>query len=93
MQIRRDYAASVLAVDDGRKPGKWLINVPMREPLAEIAGDDALNALIDLFDALLRAQAEPGSGHQAKAKCRKKTERERFFGTSEELRPLTPAGQ
>src|SRR3954468_3490782 len=47
----------------------------MRKALAEVAGDDTLNPLIDLLHPPLRAHAQPGSGQQAKAERRQETER------------------
>jgi hypothetical protein len=50
----------------------------VRKPLAQIAGDDALNPLVDLLDPPLGAHAQPGAGQQAKAKARQQTEPERL---------------
>ncbi len=50
----------------------------MRKPLAEIAGDDALNPLIDFGDPLLRAQAKPCAGQHAQAKRRQQTQCQRL---------------
>src|SRR6516225_4264797 len=66
------------AVDNSCKPGKRLVDIPMWKTFAEIAGDNALNALIDLLDTPLRAQAEPRAGQQAKTKCREQTKHERL---------------
>jgi hypothetical protein len=38
------------AIDDHRKFGEGIICVPMLESFAQVAGDEALNALIDLDD-------------------------------------------
>src|SRR6202023_4147755 len=55
-----------------------LIHVTVRKPLAQITGDDALNPLVDLFDAFLGAHAQPPAGQQTKTKARQETERERL---------------
>ena len=54
------------AVDDDGELRKRLVDVTMRKPLAQIAGDDALDPLIDLFDPLLGAHAQPRAGQQAR---------------------------
>jgi hypothetical protein len=50
----------------------------MRQPLAQIACDDALDVLIDFINTLLGAQAEPCSSEQAKTEGRQETERQRL---------------
>ncbi|OIQ67839.1 hypothetical protein GALL_505810 [mine drainage metagenome] len=65
------------AVDDDREFRERLIDVAMRKPLAQIAGDDALNPLVDLFDAILRAHAQPRAGEQAKTEARQQAQHER----------------
>ena len=66
------------AIDDDRELENGSSTVPMRQPLAQISGDDALNPLIDLLDPSLRAHAEPCAGQQTEAKCRQQAERERL---------------
>jgi hypothetical protein len=66
------------AVDDDREPGKRLVDVAIRQPLAQIAGDDALDPLVDLLDALLGAHAQPRAGQQAKQKGGQQAERQRL---------------
>ena len=53
------------AIDDDREPRKRLVDVAVREPLAQIAGDDALDPLIYLLDPLLGPHAQPRAGQQA----------------------------
>ena len=67
------------AIDDGGELRKRLIDVTVWKPLAQIAGDDALDPLVDLFDALLGAHAQPRAGQQAQAaKRRQQTQRQRL---------------
>src|SRR6202041_1852168 len=65
------------AVDDDRELRKRLVDGAIRKPLAQIAGDDALNPLVDLFDAPLRPPAQPRAGKQAKTKTRQQAQRHR----------------
>ena len=48
----------------------------VRKPFAQVAGDDALNPFIDLFDPLLGAHTQPRPSQQAQAKRRQQTQRE-----------------
>ena len=66
------------AVDDGRKPRERLVDVAMRKTLMQISGDDAPDPLVDLLDAPLRAQTEPGTGQQAEAKGGQQSQRKRL---------------
>ena len=50
----------------------------VRKPFAQVAGDDALYPLVDLFDPFLGAHAQPCPGQQAQAKSRQQTQRERL---------------
>ena len=47
------------AVDDDGELRKRLVDVTVWKPLAQITGDDALDALINLLDLLLGAHAQP----------------------------------
>ena len=58
------------AVDDAGKLRKRLVDVTVRKPLTQIAGDDALNPLIYLFDPFLSPHAQPRTSQQAQAKRR-----------------------
>src|SRR3954462_9171577 len=60
----------------------------MWQSFAQIAGDDTPNPLIDLFDALLGAHAEPRAGQQAKKKCRQQAQRERLTNHMRDLASL-----
>ena len=66
------------AVDDDREPGKRLVDVTVWQPLAQIAGDDALDPLVDLLDALLGPHAQPRACQQAKQEGRQQAERQRL---------------
>src|ERR1700712_3865774 len=66
------------AIDDSGKIRKRIGDVAVRKPLTQIAGDDTLNSLIYLFDALLRPPAHPRPGQQAQAKCRQQPQRKRL---------------
>src|SRR6266481_4662954 len=66
------------AIDDGRQPRKRIVDVTVRKPLAQIAGNDTLNMLIYIFDALLSPHAQPRTSQQAQAKRRQQTQRERL---------------
>jgi len=85
------------AVDDGGEPGKRLIDVTVWKPLAQIAGDDALDPLIDLLDPLLGTHAQPSASQQAQAKRRQQTQRQRLTDdmeislASSTSRPITNA--
>ena len=57
------------AIDDDRELRKRLVDGTVRKPLAQIAGDDALNPLVDLLDPLLGAHAQPRAGQQAQTKA------------------------
>ena len=50
------------AVDDAGEPRERLVDIPVRKPLAQVAGDDALDPLVDLLDA--------SSGHERSARRR-----------------------
>ena len=54
------------AVDDGGEPRERFIDIPVRQPLAQISGDDALDPQVDLLDASLRTNAQPRAGQQPK---------------------------
>src|ERR1700680_3623065 len=64
------------AIDDHRKFGEGIVSVPMRETFTQVAGDDALNSLVNLYDAppgtsaqrYTDRQAKKHSGKQAKPK-------------------------
>ena len=66
------------AVDDDGKLRERLVDIAVRKPFAQVAGDDALDPLVDLFDPLLGAHAEPRARQQAQAECRQQTQRERL---------------
>src|SRR6187399_1561289 len=55
------------AVDDGGESRERFIDVPVRQPLAQISGDDTLDPQIDFLDASLRANAQPRASQQPKA--------------------------
>ena len=61
-----------------KRNGRKIDPCAVRKPLPQIAGDDALNPLIDFLDALLGAYAQPCAGQQAKAKGRQQTQRQRL---------------
>ncbi len=64
------------AIDDHCKPGEGIVGVPMRETFMQVAGDDALNSLVDLYDTPAGTSAQRHtdrkagnhSGNQAKRK-------------------------
>jgi hypothetical protein len=56
------------AVDDDDELRERLVDIMVRKPFAQVAGDDALNPFIDLFDPLLGAHTQPSPSQQAQAK-------------------------
>jgi hypothetical protein len=66
------------AIDDDREPRERLVDGTVRQSLAEIAGDDALNPLVDVLDPPLGAHAQPGAGQQAKKKGGQQTQQQRL---------------
>ena len=55
------------AVDDAGEPRERFIDIPVRQPLAQISGDDTLDPQVDLLDASLRTNAQPRAGQQPEA--------------------------
>jgi hypothetical protein len=76
------------AVDDSREPRERIVDISIRQTLAQITRDDALDALIDLVNALLGAQAEPCAGEQAKTEGRQQTKRQRLADNVGNFTPL-----
>ena len=66
------------AVDDDGELRERLVDITVRKPFAQVAGDDALDPLVDLFDPLLGAHAQPRAGQQAQEKRRQQAQRERL---------------
>src|SRR3984957_15558495 len=60
----------------------------MRESLAQISGDDALNPQIDLFDPPLRAHAQPRARQQTEKKGRYQSPRKRLTADMGDLAGL-----
>nr|WP_245285269.1 hypothetical protein [Bradyrhizobium sp. WSM3983] len=58
------------AIHDRSESGERIVYFSIGETLTKVAGDDALNPLIDLLDAPLRAHAQPDARQQAKAERR-----------------------
>ena len=54
------------AIDDHRKFGEGIVRVVMREPFAQVAGDDALHPFVDLHDALSGTSAQHHADRNAK---------------------------
>lgn len=78
------------AVDDAGELGKLVAVLVLRQPFAEIAGDNALNPHVDLLDPPLRSHADQSPGDQAEAQGRQQTERQRLTDHARELhRQLT----
>ena len=66
------------AVDDPGQPRERIVRPVLREPLAQLAGHDALDPLVHLLHAPLGAKAEPGTGQQAEAEGRQQAEGQRL---------------
>ncbi|MET0709424.1 MAG: hypothetical protein ABWY82_21660 [Tardiphaga sp.] len=73
------------AVDDAGKARERFIDIPVRQPFAQISGDDALDPQIDFLDASLRANAEPRTRQQPEAERRQQPERERASDNPRDL--------
>jgi hypothetical protein len=65
------------AIDDYRKFGEGIVCLPMRESFTQVAGDNALNSLIDFYDALAGAGAQRHTDRKAKKHRGNQTKRER----------------
>ena len=64
-------------VDDRRQPGEGVVGVSMRQSFAQVAGDNALNALVDLDDTLAGSSAQYHTDRQAKKQGGNHTKGER----------------
>src|SRR6266436_292145 len=64
-------------VDDHCKFGEGIVGVPMREPFAQIAGDDALHPRVDLDDAITGSGAQGYTDRKAKQHGGNQAKRER----------------
>src|SRR5260370_35033627 len=70
------------AIDDHRKFGEGIVGVPMRESFAQVAGDDALNALVDLYNTPTGTAAQCQTDRKAKKQSGNETKRERLTNNS-----------
>src|ERR1700737_4088368 len=66
------------AIDHHRKFGEGIVGLPMRESFAQVAGDNALNSLVDLYDALPGTGAQRHTDRKAKKHGGNQTKRERL---------------
>src|SRR5467141_2445236 len=65
------------AIDYRRKFGEGIVGLSMRESFMQVAGDNALNSLIDLYDALAGTGAQRHTDRKAKKHRGNQTKRER----------------
>jgi hypothetical protein len=63
------------AIDYHRKSGEGIVDLPMRESFPQIAGNDALNSLVDLYDTPLGTSAHQHTDRKAKKHSGNQTER------------------
>jgi hypothetical protein len=54
------------AIDDHCELGEGIVGRPMRKPFVQIAGDDQLDPLFDLRDALMGTEAQQRTRREAK---------------------------
>lgn len=66
------------AVDDPGQPREWIVRSALREPLAQLAGHDALDPLVHLLHASLGADAQPGASQQTEAEGRQQAQGQRL---------------
>ena len=64
------------AIDYRRKFGEGIVGLPMRESFTQVAGDNALNSLIDFYDALAGTGAQRHTDRKAKKHRGNQTKRE-----------------
>jgi hypothetical protein len=65
------------SVDDHGKFGKRIVSLSVRQSFAQIAGDDALDALVDLDDAPAAARVQRHANRKAEKYSRNQTKRQR----------------
>ena len=73
------------AIDYHRKFGKGIVDLPKRESLTQVAGDNALNSLVDLYDALPGTGAQRQTDRKAKKHGGNQTKRERLTNDVRDL--------
>src|SRR3977135_3044894 len=65
------------AIDYQRKFGEGIVGLSMRESFTQVAGDNALNSLVDLNDTLTGTSAQCHTDRKAKKHSGNQTKRER----------------
>jgi hypothetical protein len=63
------------AIDYHRKSGEGIVDLPMRESFPQIAGNNALNSLVDLDDTPLGTSAHQHTDRKTKKHSGNQTER------------------